>query len=214
MLPGITCVAYDELLVNIFLVKEFLHPGLCSVGSVVTSSTFLYVLLFLATFSFLIWNYCPQYFSSACCEWDDVFSGYSEAADLWRLFLTYGSETWVCVILLGSCASLEGFIFWFTKSFALRNEVSMLCHLVSVLGCEVYTSRWMLCARLLALGAHAGRVQGREMDFDGFLFYEEASCLLGSSSIQFFVLSFCFCFLIIFSLSKCLYIIFVWNFII
>lgn len=72
-----------------------------------------------------------------------------------------GSETWVCGILSGNRAYSEGFIFWFTKSFAPRNEVSTLGHLVSVPGCEVHISRWMLFAWMPAPRAHAGRVQGK-----------------------------------------------------
>ena len=72
----------------------------------------------------------------------------------------------------------------------------MPCHLVSVLGCEVQTSRWML-----ALQAHAGGgggFGGREVDFDGFLSDAEAlSCLLGSSPsvLMFFVFPNVFLFL-------------------
>lgn len=40
-----------------------------------------------------------------------MFSGYSEAAVFFGdFFLTCGSESSVCVILLGSCADSEGFI--------------------------------------------------------------------------------------------------------
>ena len=67
----------------------------------------------------------------------------------------------MCLILLGNHVHSEGFLFWFTKSFAIRNEVSMLCHLVSVLGCEVHTSRWMLCTWMLAR-EHTGRGQQKE----------------------------------------------------
>lgn len=127
-----------------------------------------------------------------------MFSGWSKAALLWGLFVTCESETSVCVTLVGSCAYWEVSLFWFTKSFALRNEVSMLCHLVLVLSWEVHISRWMLYAWMPALEAHARRVQERDVDFDGSLFYTETYCPLGSYSILIFVLLFHFHFLIIF----------------
>lgn len=106
-----------------------------------------------------------------------------------------GSETSVCGILLGCRAYSEGFIFWFTKSFALRNEVSMLGHLVSAPGCEVHTSRWMLFAWMPVLRAHVGRVsaEGRWTLMD-FSYMQNLSVpTQGSSSILIFVLiSFCF----------------------
>lgn len=49
------------------------------------------------------------------------------------------SDTSLCNLVRNLCL-LRNFISWFTKSFVLRNEVSILYHLVFMLSCEVCTS--------------------------------------------------------------------------
>lgn len=160
MLPRIAFVPDNELSVNTFSMKELLRPGLCRVRSdpiyTVTVSMCAPIswLQFLSSSGAIIAN------ASLVCSANETICSVRQQSFGGDVFDPCVRDLRMCTTVRKLCL-LGRFHLPIYQTFALRNEVSVLCHLVSVLGGGVHASRWMLCAWMPALRAHAGRAQGK-----------------------------------------------------